>query len=67
MPDKDADQPVRRLILGSAELGGAAVSGALGFFAGGPAGAAALGAAGIAVSKVFTELGDEVYDRLLGP
>lgn len=67
MPDNDADQPVRRLIRGSAELGGAAVSGALGFFAGGPAGAATLGAAGFAASKVFTELGDEVSDRLLGP
>lgn len=63
----DSDSPVRRLIHGSAELGGAAVGGALGFFAGGPVGAAVLGAAGGAVAKVFAELGEEVSDRLLGP
>lgn len=67
MPDNDADLPLRRLIRGSAELGGAAVGGALGFFAGGPAGAAVLGAAGFAATKVFTELGEEFSDRLLGP
>ena len=39
----------------------------MGFFSGGPAAAAVLGAAGVAVTKVFTELGEEVSDRLLGP
>ena len=67
MPGNDPDSPLRRLIHGSAELSGAAVGGALGFFAGGPAGAAVLGVAGLAVTKVFTELGEEVSDRLLGP
>lgn len=62
-----SDSHVRRLIHGSAELGGAAVGGALGFFAGGPVGAAVLGAAGATVTKVFAELGEEVSDRLLGP
>ena len=64
MPDNDAD--LRRLIRGSAELGSTAVVSALGFFAGGPAAAAVLGAAGFAVTKVFVELGEEVSDRLLG-
>ena len=50
MHGNDPDSPLRRLIHGSAELSGAAVGGALGFFAGGPAGAAVLGAAGLAVS-----------------
>lgn len=35
MPDKDPDDPIHQLISGSAELGGAAVSGAFGLFAGG--------------------------------
>lgn len=66
MPD-DADTPIRRLIQGSAELGGAAVGGALGFVAGGLVVAAAVGAAGLVVSRVFEELGEEVSNRLLGP
>ena len=63
----NSDSRARRLIRGSAELGGAAVGGALGFLAGGPAGAAALGAAGFVATKVFEELGEEVSARLLGP
>ena len=53
------------MIRGSAERGGAAVRGALGSFAGGPEGAADLGAAGLAASKAFTELCDEISDRLV--
>ena len=41
------------------------MGGALGFFAAGPAGAAVLSVAGAVVSKVFTNLGEEVSDRLL--
>ena len=67
MASEEKNSPVRRLIHGSAELGGAAVGSALGFLAGGPAGAAALGAAGVAITKVFDQLGKEVSDRLLGP
>ena len=67
MDNSDSESAVHQLIHGSAELGGAAVGGALGFFAAGPSGAAVLGVAGAVVSKVFTCLGEEVSDRLSGP
>jgi hypothetical protein len=55
------------LIDGGIEIAGGAVGGALGFFAGGPVAAAALGAAGAAAAKVLKNIGQEVSERLLGP
>lgn len=58
---------VKDLIDSGAELAGGAIGGVLGFFALGPAGAAAGGASGVAVSKVLRHIGNELSERLLGP
>lgn len=58
---------IRKLIDGGVEIAGGAVGGALGFFAGGPLGAAALGASGSAAAKMLKHIGQEVSERLLGP
>ncbi|PIR60750.1 MAG: hypothetical protein COU67_00485 [Candidatus Pacebacteria bacterium CG10_big_fil_rev_8_21_14_0_10_44_54] len=57
----------RKLINAGVEIAGGAVGGALGFLAGGPLGAAALGAGGTAISKTLIHIGDELSERLLGP
>ena len=58
---------IRGLVEGGAEIAGGAVGGALGFLAGGPGGAAVLGAAGVATALAFKHAGSEIADRLLGP
>ncbi len=58
---------ISELIGGGAEIAGGAVGGALGFFAGGPVAAAALGAAGTAAAEILKNIGQEVSERLLGP
>lgn len=58
---------VRKLIDGGAEIAGGAVGGALGFLAGGPIGAAALGAGGAAAAMALKHIGQEVSERFLGP
>jgi hypothetical protein len=65
--DTKKNEDIRKLIDGGAEIAGGAVGGALGFFAGGPIGAAALGAAGTAAAKALRRIGQEVSERLLGP
>jgi len=57
----------RKLIDSGAEIAGGAVGGALGFLAGGPVGAAALGAGGAAAAMALRHLGQEASERLLGP
>lgn len=49
------------------EIAGGAVGGALGFLAGGPTGAAVLGAGGAAAAMALKHIGQEVSERLLGP
>ena len=66
MNSQDSRKPIRHLIQGGAGIAGGAVGGALGFFAGGVEGAAALGAASVAVSHMLETLGEEVSNRLLG-
>lgn len=58
---------LQRLLGAGAEIAGAAVGGALGFFAAGPAGAAAGGAAGAVASSVLKHVGDEISERVLSP
>jgi hypothetical protein len=58
---------IRKLINGGADIAGGAVGAALGFFAGGPIGAAVLGAGGAAAAIALRHIGEEVHDRLLGP
>jgi hypothetical protein len=58
---------VRRLINTGAEIAGGAVGGALGFLAGGPIGAALLGAGGAAAAVVLKSIGEEASERFLGP
>jgi hypothetical protein len=47
------------------ELFGAAIAGIIGFFAGGPVGAAIFGAAGAGVAKVIKSVGEEISQRHL--
>jgi hypothetical protein len=58
---------IRRLINTGAEIAGGAVGGALGFLAGGPGGAALLGAGGVAAATALKKIGQEASERLLGP
>lgn len=63
----DKNIGIRRLINSGAEIAGGAIGGALGFLAGGPAGAALLGAGGAAVATALKHIGQEASERLLGP
>ena len=53
--DAKKKKDISDLIDSGIEIAGGAVGGALGFFAGGPVSAAALGAAGAAAAKIFKE------------
>jgi len=64
---RESNGAIRKLIGAGAEIAGAAVGGALGFLATGPAGAAAGGVAGAAASSLLKHLGDEVSERVLSP
>lgn len=63
----EKNDSIRRLINNGAEIAGSAVGGALGFLAGGPVGAALLGAGGAAAAIALKHIGQEVSARLLGP
>jgi hypothetical protein len=65
--EEEKNQRIRNLIDGGAEIAGGAVGGALGFLAGGPVGAAVLGAGGAAAAKALKHIGNEACERLLGP
>lgn len=66
--DEDANRTrIRALVSQGAKIAGGAVGAAIGFFAGGPAGAAALGAAGTMVSEALSSIGDDVAQRMLAP
>jgi hypothetical protein len=67
MADKKEKEKIRGLIGAGSEITGGAVGGALGFLAGGPIGAAALGAGGVLASKMLNYVGSELSERLLGP
>ncbi len=58
---------VRLLINSGAEIAGGAVGAALGFLAGGPGGAALLGAGGAVAAIALKRMGQEASQRLLGP
>jgi hypothetical protein len=58
---------IRKLIDSGAGIAGGAVGGALSFLAGGPIGAAVLGAGGAAAAMALKHVGQEVSERLLGP
>lgn len=58
---------IRRLINCGIEIAGGAVGGALGFLAGGPLGAATLGAGGTAAAMALKHIGREASERVLGP
>lgn len=63
----ESTKGLRGLISGSAEIAGGAVGGALGFLAGGPLGAALLGAGGSAAAMILKHVGEEASERMLGP
>jgi hypothetical protein len=65
--ESDQNSGVQRLINSGAEIAGGAIGGALGFLAGGPTGAALLGAGGVVASMALKHIGQEVSERMLGP
>ncbi len=65
--DKFTQERLRGMLNGGFQLAGGAAAAAIGFLAGGPAGAAVLGAAGAAVSQALSHVGEEISQRLLGP
>lgn len=65
--EKKNSENVKKLVNAGTELAGTAISSAIGFFAGGPTGAAALGISGLLVSKALVFVGGELSERLLGP
>ena len=65
--NSDKHAGIRRLINTGAEIAGGAVGGALGFLAGGPIGAAVLGAGGAAAAAALKHIGEEASQRLLAP
>lgn len=60
------DSDIEELINSGSEIVGAATGGVLGFFSGGPVGAALGGAGGVVVAKGLSKLGLEVKQRFLG-
>jgi hypothetical protein len=62
---QDEHNRIRKLITTGAEIAGGAVGGALGFLAGGPVGAAVLGAGGAAAAAALRHIGEEASERLL--
>jgi hypothetical protein len=65
--EKENKKRLRSLLVQGAKITGGAVAGTIGFFAGGPVGAAALGAAGAMVSEALSHAGEDFSHRLLGP
>lgn len=65
--DGSKNEGFRNLINCGAEIAGGAIGGALGFLAGGPAGAAVLGAGGSLAAMALKHIGQEASERLLGP
>jgi hypothetical protein len=65
--EKTENQHIRNLINLGGEIAGGAVGGALGFLAGGPEGAALLGAGGVVAAGALKYIGNEITERLLGP
>lgn len=63
--DSKKNQAIQKLVRGGAEIAGGAVGAALGFFAAGPAGAAALGAGGSVAAITLKHIGNEVSNRFL--
>ena len=64
--EQDENARIRRLIDSGAEIAGGAISGALGFLAGGPVGAVALASTGVIAAKMFKRICLETTNRLLG-
>lgn len=65
--DAKAIDGIRKLINAGVEVASGAASGALGFFAAGPIGAAVFGAGGAAAAIALKHIGQEMSERLLGP
>lgn len=67
MVDEEEKTKLKELISSGSEIAGAAVGGALGFVAAGPAGGAIAAAGGAMIGKAFNKIGAEIHDRFLGP
>ncbi len=63
---KKDKKDIEEIISVGADVAGAAVSGAIGFFAGDAGGAALLGASGSVVTHLLGYLGKEIKNRFLG-
>ena len=64
--DAKNEDAIRGLIEAGSNIVGGATGGAVGFLVGGPVGAAVGGAAGAALPQVFSKVGVELKQRLLG-
>jgi hypothetical protein len=56
---------LRKIIENGSEIAGGAIGSAIGFFAGDPATAAALGAGGVLAANALKYIGNEIYERKL--
>lgn len=65
MTDESDVEKAKSLISTGAEIAGAAVGGAIGFFAAGPAGAAGAGTLGVILAKAGTKVLGDVAERVL--
>jgi len=65
MSDEEDIEKTKSLISTGAEIAGAAVAGAIGFFAAGPAGAAGAGTLGVIVAKAGAKLLGDIAERTL--
>ena len=61
------EDKTKSLIEGGFEIAGTAITGAVGFAAGGPIAAAGAAVGGLLLTKTLIKVGSDVYDRVLGP
>lgn len=64
---EDNQKRLRSLIIQGSHLAGGAVSGALGFLAGGPASALILGSMGVLASNALSSIATDISSRILSP
>jgi len=71
MPDKkdqnNSDKNIEKLINSGAQITGGAAGATIGFFIGGPMGAAVGGAGGPIIVNAFKKIANEITERLIGP
>jgi hypothetical protein len=67
MSENEDKDKAKSFIESGFEIAGTAITGAVGFAAGGPGAAAGAAAGGLLLTKALIKVGSDVYDRVLGP